>query len=71
MRAEIVRQQNGFSATFGFCTFVYEDGEEQEFERVQPFVDLLWKLVEEFGMVGSRYDAQRINIEIIPGDKHE
>lgn len=83
MRLNIKRVSNGFILTD--CD--YEDGDgkkmpmnyciefdEKEADAVsapRALHRLLWQIVELLGEGGSRYDRERISIEIRHGDKHE
>lgn len=43
------------------------ENQESESKTTQA---LLWEIVEYFGLTGNRHDAERISIEIKPGDKY-
>lgn len=48
------------------------DGEESIYNgNLEGLRDLLSIIVDELGMSGSRYDAERLYLVLAPGDKHE
>jgi hypothetical protein len=72
--ATVTRVSNGYK--------VYiprDDGDEEDKELVFgdieedslfSFESVLWELIDYFGMMGSRYDKERLVVTRKPGDKH-
>ena len=73
---EITRVKNGFACKYPssndvrefFETEVFSDDEVDELASGE---DLLNWIIDFFGIGGSRYDAARLRIEKVPGDKYE
>jgi hypothetical protein len=73
---EITRVQNGFVCRYPqsnevreyFETTVFSDDDADEIKSAE---ELIYWLINYFGIGGSRYDAARLTIERVPGDKHE
>lgn len=68
MRFRIKRASNGYILITEAGTTVYSFDVDSE---VQAFAKLLRDVETEAGPTTSRYDAERIYIEIKPGDKHD
>lgn len=66
----IERVLNGYLITHtmdgGSEKYVFTEKESE----VQTFADLLWQLNDLIGPSTSRYDEERIQISVVPGDKH-
>ena len=70
----IIRHDNGYllalepSEKEGEITAVevYEDDEDDPLKGIES---VLWRVIDHFGMMGSRYDKERIVIRREPGDK--
>jgi hypothetical protein len=54
-------------------TLVFEDkgGDSEVYGDRHSFIGVCWELIDYFGLTGSRYDSERINIKLEPGDKYE
>ncbi len=71
----ITHTRNGFLVVVdppdesGPVHYCLEQQEEESDAKVGQ--RLLWLLVEELGLAGSRYDAERLAIELHPGDKYQ
>lgn len=70
MRLTITRVTNGWVVTEP------ADGEddtvtviEEAFGDVRGLA-LLWEIMDTLGLQGSRYEAQRLSVDVKPGDKH-
>jgi hypothetical protein len=67
MRLTIEEVDNGYILECLDIKKVFEDtGSARE-----ALADVLREVVEQFGEVGSRYDEERISIELVAGDKSE
>lgn len=44
--------------------------EENDGDPLAAWEVLLWHIIEQFGMVGSRYDKERLAVRREPGDKY-
>ena len=74
---QIVRVRNGY-----VCKYPDENGEGEshletevfsydETDELKSGEELLWWIINHFGISGSRYDAERLTITREPGDKYE
>jgi len=63
-----IRQVSNGWIVEGEDTTVYSFDDEDT-SRLEAFRYVLWEVVEQFGMVGSRHDAQRVRVVLEPGDK--
>lgn len=69
---QIERVRGGFKLITDLNT---EDEREHVFQddcssEQRAFVQLIFKLIEYFGLLGSRYSAERIHVQLKPGDKY-
>jgi len=74
---EIIRVRNGY-----VCKYPDENGEgeshletevfsDDEIDELKSGEELLYWIINHFGISGSRYDAERLTITREPGDKYE
>ncbi len=74
-QVDIRRTENGFivsgpNPNDGIpCQWVFEGAEDVG--DVDALQRALYQIIEILGMVGDRYDAQRIKVVVEPGDKWE
>jgi len=67
----ISRVENGFIATDGIHTAVFEEPDECERPPdADALARLLWHVVEFFGGTGSKHDARRAHIKVVPGSDY-
>jgi hypothetical protein len=69
MKLIIHRLDNGYSIHGEEVKEVFEDGDD-EFGELDSMEKLLWAVMDYFGQMGSRHDAQRLRITREPGDKY-
>lgn len=67
--AKLETAQNGWMLRVGEQTYVYEFSDEEEAAEREAFARLLRQLAESVGPSTSRYSAERIYVEVRPGDK--
>ncbi len=71
----IVRVSNGFIITTPFDDDGSSDNKvviaENEDDELSAGQELLWNIMDYFGLGGSRHDAQRLTITREKGDKYE